>query len=590
MLGRAVASSTARRRRCGDGPPGRRAPWVVDRADPAADHGGVVRVLPFLLAAVVLASGPADPARASGPEEICRAAGSLLASGRAGGETLTHPEALRRLYAGPGCRPLWTRVGSALPAVETLTSFAREAAREGLDPATYHPRAIDEARRALAAAGGGRTEAAAALELLLSDAFLLYAAHLTRGRVDPASLEPEWNIEGRDRDLAVLMRTALDGGHLRSTLEGLPPSSHGYRSLRAGLARLRETAAAGGWPRVPRGPTLRAGDRGLRVAALRQRFISTCIDPEAPGAPAVPETYGEEFDAILGAAVTAFQLRHGLEPDGVVGPRTLAALNVPVEERVAQVEANLERLRWLPRDLGRRHVLVNVPDFRLTLVEAGEPPFEMRVIAGRVARRTPFFTAEITRVVLNPPWTVPDTIAVEDKLPEILADPGYLAANGYRVLGRAGGLWREVEAASVDWASLGRGRFPVRLRQDPGPLNALGRVKFEMPNPYDIYLHDTPRRELFERTSRSFSSGCIRLERPVELAERLLRGSGGWDRARLAAAIDQGKTVTIPVPDPIPVFLLYRTAWADDLEALQFREDVYGRDRRLLPALARPLP
>ena len=232
---------------------------------------------------------------------------------------------------------------------------------------------------------------------------------------------------------------------------------------------------------------------------------------------------------------------------------------------------------------------MNIADFRLELIEAGAPTLEMRVIAGRQARRTPFFTGEITSILLNPTWTVPEKIAIEDKLPLILDDPYYLEDNGFKVFAPSGKEWREIDPADVDWTRLSKTHFPYRLRQEPGPKNALGRIKFQIPNRHDIYLHDTPSHELFARTERTFSSGCIRVERAVDLAERLLAADPAWTRARIEETIAAGATVSVRLPEPLPVYLLYWTAWVDRDGALQLREDVYGRDAALLEALAQPL-
>ncbi|HWR97295.1 MAG TPA: L,D-transpeptidase family protein, partial [Candidatus Methanoperedens sp.] len=294
-------------------------------------------------------------------------------------------------------------------------------------------------------------------------------------------------------------------------------------------------------------------------------------------------------EAPLADALRRFQARHGLETDAIVGRRTIAALNTPALLRARQIEANLERLRWLPTHLGQRHLVVNIPDFKLVATEDSAPTLSMRVIAGRQTRRTPFFTGEITSILVNPPWTVPAKIALEDKLPLILNDREFLALAGFKVFARTGKAWREIDPADVDWARLPKKRFPYLLRQEPGPQNALGRLKFQIPNRHDIYLHDTPSHGLFARADRAFSSGCIRVERAVDLAARLLAPDPAWTREKIEATIAAGETVSVPLKEPLPVYLLYVTAWVDPDGSLQFREDVYGRDAALLEALASPL-
>jgi murein L,D-transpeptidase YcbB/YkuD len=546
-------------------------------------------IRPLLFATLLGAAGsiaPVGQAPAANPAaDAAKILQSRLAEGRTGADAaLLSLEALHLFYEERGHRPAWSADGRPSPQVGQLVDALRSASHEGLRPADYRLETIEALRRQLkepSRAAGETTADIVDLDLILSDAFFLYAGHLTSGRVNPGSIEPEWNIPGRGRALTLLLAAALERGHLADTISRLPPADDGYRRLRAALAAQRAVAAAGGWPLVPWGPALRAGDRGPRVAALRRRLAAT-------GELAAGEEAGELFDAPLGEALRRFQARHGLETDAVAGRRTIAALNASSVQRARQIEANLERLRWLPRDLGPRHLVVNVPDFRLTLTEDGAPALTMRVIAGRQSRRTPFFTGEITSIVVNPPWTVPETIALEDKLPLILDDRDFFASEGFKLFRRVGKSWREIDPADVDWARLPPERFPYRLRQEPGPRNALGRLKFQVPNRHDIYLHDTPSRGLFARDGRAYSSGCIRVERAVDLAARLLAPDPAWSREKIEAAIAAGETVTVPLRRPMPVYLLYATAWVDPDGSLQFREDIYGRDAALLEALVLP--
>jgi murein L,D-transpeptidase YcbB/YkuD len=550
--------------------------------------------LPYLFGFAACLSVATAEARPVVPAPSGPAAADLqsrLVSGIAGGDPLLNLQALRLFYDGREQRPAWSERGVLSPQVDVLLAALRTADREGLRPAEYHAAAIDALlmrhraaeREAAPAAGLDAGGDAGDLDLLLSDAFFLYASHLTAGRVNPESLEPEWNIAGRGRNLVFLLETALAHGHLAATIGGLAPVREDYRLLRDALASQRAAVSAGVWPLVPRGPTLREGDRSPRVETLRRRLAATGEQPSGvdPG--------GDIFDTPLADALRRFQARHGLDPDAVVGRRTIAALNTPSSQRAQQIEVNLERLRWLPRDLGPRHLLANIADFRLELIEDGAPTLAMRSIVGRLARRTPFFSGEITSILFNPSWTVPEKIAIEDKLPLILDDPSYLVDNGFRVFAPSGNEWREVDPADVDWTRLSSTRFPYQLRQAPGPLNALGQIKFQLPNRHDIYLHDTPSRELFARTERAFSSGCIRVERALDLAERLLAADPTWTRTRIEATIAAGSTVSVRLPAPLPIYLLYRTAWVDRNGALQLREDIYGRDSAILKALAQPV-
>jgi murein L,D-transpeptidase YcbB/YkuD len=355
----------------------------------------------------------------------------------------------------------------------------------------------------------------------------------------------------------------------------LAPDPPRYLGLRRVLQRYREIVGSGGWPRLAQGPILREGDHDPRVAVLRRRLavegdLSDVGPAEAPGA--------EIFDAALSRAVRRFQTRHGLEADGLVGRRTRAALNVAAEARLEQIMINMERWRsmaWAPRD---RFLLVNIAGFSLEVIEGRHVLFDMRVIVGRPTRPTPVFSDIMTYIDFNPTWTVPRRIAERDILPEVRKDIGYLARHNIRVFVGRGGSASEIDPELVDWPGLPPDKLPIVLRQDPGPGNALGRVKFMLPNPYEIYLHDTPQRKLFKRAKRAFSSGCVRLERPLDLAEYLLAGQEGWSRSEIEEVIAQGKTLTVPLARPVPVHITYATAWAADDGRVHFRDDIYRLD------------
>ncbi|MGH7539366.1 MAG: L,D-transpeptidase family protein, partial [Gemmatimonadota bacterium] len=289
-------------------------------------------------------------------------------------------------------------------------------------------------------------------------------------------------------------------------------------------------------------------------------------------------------------AVLRFQGRHGLDADGVVGGSTIAALNVPAEDRASQIEVNLERWRWLPADLGSRHIEVNIAGFGVEVVDRGRPVLRLRAIVGRHYTQTPSFSATLRYLVFAPFWHVPWSIAVREEFPRFQRDPGLLAAERFMLIDRETN--EPVDPTTVEWAASTPAQLAARyrLRQSPGSRNALGRVKFMFPNPFDVYLHDTPGRELFARTTRAFSHGCIRVERPLDLAAFLLE-SQGWTRERILGAAEGTEETTVVLDRPLPVHVLYWTAWIDPAEGtLHFREDVYGRDERVLQALAAPAP
>jgi murein L,D-transpeptidase YcbB/YkuD len=300
------------------------------------------------------------------------------------------------------------------------------------------------------------------------------------------------------------------------------------------------------------------------------------------------------FDEALEEAVRRFQASHGLESDGAVGRGTLAALNVTAAQRVRQIEVNLERWRWLPQKLGDRYVLVNIAAFHLYVVEGGSSILDMRVVVGRPVRRTPVFSDRMTYLVFNPYWEIPELIAVQDIVPQVRRDLSYLAQMGIKVYQGWGAKAREIDPATINWATEwavpGPKKFPYRLRQEPGPSNALGRIKFMLPNDHDVYLHDTPARNLFRKEARTFSSGCIRIEKPLELAEYLLQNTPLAAREALEAALASDHNRIVSLPSPLPVHLLYWTSWVDTEGVTHFRQDIYGRDEPLRLALDQPPP
>lgn len=499
-------------------------------------------------------------------------------------------QALKEFYLARDGWPVWEMADGRLR-LEALLQAIEGAAAHGLDPADYHMSALRAWHHA------EREEDSAALkadrDLLASDAFLLLASHLSSGRVVPQDFDPEWTIHTPGQDPLPLLQQADISGDVAAILASAAPAHPGYRDLKASLAELRAHAQAGPWPLVPTGLTLRPGMMDYRVPILRERLVASGdMAPsgrsEAPdaGLPALAEAY----DGKLVEAVLQFQKRHGLEPDGIVGRHTYAALNIPADERIRQVELNLERWRWLPADLGRRHVLVNVAGYDYRLVEDGEERLYGRTIVGRAYRSTPVFSDAIRYLVFNPTWTVPRRLAVEDKLPQIREDPDFLRREGFRVYAGWSRDAEEVFPEFIDWHSLSKNNFPYRLVQDPGGANALGRVKFLFPNKYDIYLHDTPSRSLFNRADRAYSSGCIRVEHPLTLAEYLLEGEPGWGRTRIERTLEGAAERWVTLREPVPVHLLHWTAWRDPDGRLQFRGDLYGRDARLAAALDAAAP
>ena len=510
--------------------------------------------------------------QAAAPDSVTKALPGAVhhigATRQAAGQPIADPGLLQALYLRRDYRPAWEEPGRLAALLERI----RDSARHGLDSRDYHLAALEAL-----AEDPGELSRRVALELLATDAAARLAGHLSFGKVDPQKFHPSWNFEHRLDDVQRLAWLAelLDAADLRRALAALAPDSDYYRALQAHLADYRELAARGGWPQVPAGASLHPGDISPRVPLLRAR-LAAGGDLAAVSLPAEPML----FDAELEAAVRRFQRRHELEVDGIVGRRTLAALNVPVSARIDQLRVNLERVRWVFRELESRFLLVNIARFRVLLLEDREVRWSTRAVVGRPYRQTPVFRATMTHLELNPTWTVPPTIFAEDLLPDIRRDPGVLARRDMAVFDWEG---QAVDPWAVDWWRVDGRHPPYFVRQAPGPTNPLGRVKFLYPNPHQVYMHDTPQDELFRRAARSFSSGCIRIEHPLELARLLLAGHEP-ELARLEAALRSGQTTTIVLPRSIPVLTLYGTA-VPDADGIHFTGDVYGRDPPVLRAL-----
>ncbi|HLB80449.1 MAG TPA: L,D-transpeptidase family protein [Dongiaceae bacterium] len=480
--------------------------------------------------------------------------------------------AVRRFYAERGFQPVWVDSTGATARAKAIVDAIEGAAVDGLDPADYDAAAIAERL------GAVTPEDRVDLEVRLSRALVQFANDLHAGRVVPGEIDSGLFVYPQRIDAIELLSAAVAAPDVGAYLAGLAPSSPEYLRLKQALADYSARAAAGGWSRFPEGETLKPGMRGERVPLLRRRLVEAGDLPPA-------EAESDLFDAPLEDAVRRFQRRHGLTPDGAVGRMTTAALNVPLAARIDQMLLNMERRRWMPRDLGTRYVFVNMADFELKVVDGPKTVHDDRVVVGTPYQQTPEFSEMMTYIVVNPYWNIPPSIAGKEMLPKIRKDVGYLARNRIEVLSDWSESGRPVDPATIDWSRLSARHFPYKLRQQPGGDNALGRLKFMFPNRFNIYLHDTPARALFERTVRSFSHGCIRVQHPVDLAAVLLDGADGWTKDRIEAAIATGKRQVISLPRPLPVHLTYLTAWVNKDGTVNFRDDIYGRDASLARAL-----
>jgi murein L,D-transpeptidase YcbB/YkuD len=382
-------------------------------------------------------------------------------------------------------------------------------------------------------------------------AALDHARAVHSGRLAEADFEKDWAMRPVAYDPLPAFRTAVARDRLAAWIASLPPPYAGYDTLVAGLARYRAIAAAGGWTPIAAGPGLVYGAAGPQAAALRRRLALE--DPQLAGS-------GDRFDTALLEAVRRAQRRYGLNPTGTVGAQTVAALNVPVGDRIGQIKANMERWRWLPPTLEKDRVQVNIAAAVLTLFDGDAPVLSMKAVTGRPGDETPMLTSQIHSIVLNPPWNVPTTIATRELWPKERAHPGYLARNGFRVIDAGNG---------------------VKRLQQSSERSALGKYKFDFANPFAVYLHDTPAQSGFARFDRLASHGCVRLEKPGELARQLLGTTPEWPAETVDATVAAGKTVRAKLAEPVAVYLLYWTAFATPNGQVSFRSDPYNWDGTL---------
>jgi len=476
---------------------------------------------------------------------------------------LKYPDFLE-FYRARNYLPLWSNQEGRLDRAYDLLHVIVRAEDEGLEPADYY---LEELTRYWDSTVPVES---VQLDLLLSAALYRYSNDVYMGRLDEYYLDTAWHIKNSSLDMSLLFADVARKSSIEHLLRELPPQHDGYQSLKQQLSRFRKLARAGGWERLKWGPTLERGMDHTQVALLRGRL-------RAAGDLAADPVPSNVYDDRLEEAVRRYQRRHGLKIDGKVGPQTRRSLNIGVGERIRQIRIGMERWRWLPRQLGKRYVMVNLTGFELYLVENDSVVLSMPVITGSTDRPTPAITGLISYMEYNPYWTIPKKLALEDVIPHQLRDPSYLSREAIKVY-QGWENAKEIDPKNVDWGSLDENYFPYWLRQEPGPNNALGRVKIMFSNPFAIYLHDTPGKNLFNRIVRNFSSGCIRVKDPVRLAAFLL-GDGSLEKEEeVLTGIYLGMNQGVTLPIAVPIYLTYWTAWVGQDGEMNFRQDVYGRD------------
>lgn len=479
-------------------------------------------------------------------------------------------KAVHAFYEQREFAPAWIDGRRPTGELDAFLDVLQAAGGEGLDPAMYGGPALAAHRQN---ANGRRFSRDAFQKNDIDDvdvwttwAFMAYASDLADGVTDPRKIKGTWGMRPAPVDTVKLLNDALESGDVEEAIAAVAPRHPEYAALKKALVDYQDMAQKGGWEPLPTTIKLKPGATHASVPALRKRLaITHDFTGNADDA-------STTFDDALVSAVKLFQLRHGLAEDGVVAGDTLAALNVPVSKRIEQIQLNMERWRWLPRDMGKNHARVNIPEYRLDLWEGDSIAMTMRTVVGAQDNKTPIFADKMEYIVFSPYWNVPPGIASEETLPAVQADASYLERNNLEVVGTSGEV---LDPSSVDFSSPGSFRF----RQKPGTSNSLGLVKFMFPNQHNVYLHDTPADALFKQPVRALSHGCVRVEQPTKLARYMLRDKSEWTEAKIDAAMRAGKETHVKLSEPVPVYLLYMTARASHEDnAVHFRKDIYGYD------------
>jgi len=483
---------------------------------------------------------------------------------------------LSDLYHSNELQPFWIENGKPSKRAKDIISVLEDAGSHGLVPTDYYVDWISEYKDSNNIADLVR------LDVLLSMGMMHYVADQREGRIKPREIDPVLFESASDEEIdwSSLREAAFGASDMKAFLQQQAPPFLQYRELQKKLSEYRALAASGGWPQIAAGETLKPGMNDPRIRQVRTRLAIT-------GDISAGDMDSTLFDSELEKSVKHFQKRHNLQTDGAIGKQTIAAMNVTVEDRINQLNVNMERYRWLKRDIAGPRVAVNIAGFEAFAGEEGKIDLFMPVIVGKLRHETPVFSDTIKYVDFNPYWTLPPNIAANETLPKLKKDSLYLKKHNMKLFDGWGSDSKEVDATKIDWSKVTKKDMRLyRVRQEPGPENALGTLKVVFPNKYDVYLHDTPTHSLFKEEKRAFSHGCIRMSRPAEMAAWLLGGKDkGWDIERISEIVKSGERKVVKLEKPIPIHILYRTAFVDtSTNTLNFYEDVYGRDKILARA------
>ena len=521
------------------------------------------------------------PAKAQSVKELIK---EYIESGKENGSIivdgikLMDQDTMAVHYMRQNYQPIWTSIKNRADMMLILNgSFD-----EGLIPGDYHIQKLNSLLHEIQS-DNSNNDNQAKLDLLMSDAMVIYARHLIWGKIDQTDIRKEWDVPELPQpdNIEQTFSIALQNENLKSLFfDKLGPQHAMYFELKKGLKDYRAISAHGGWHSVPQDKTLKKGMAGENISALRS-YLNVTGDLTRSG--------GENdafFDETLEAGVKSFQLRHNLTADGIAGKKTLLQMNVSVPDRINTIRLNMERLRWVMHELEPDFLVVNIAGFFIRRITNNEISYESPVIVGKEFHESPIFKGTMSYIDLNPTWTLPYSISSKESLPRLKTDPNYLSARNMVIMNRNGTV---LDPTQIDFSKYSETNFPFIIRQEPGPKNSLGRVKFMFPNQYAVYLHDTPSQSLFAREDRAFSHGCIRLEYKWELLMNLMDEPDVWNMEKIQSILDTEKTTRIKLKTPIDILILYYTAGTDHNGTLVFNRDVYNRDPILLKALNHPL-
>ncbi|MDQ3534891.1 MAG: L,D-transpeptidase family protein, partial [Bacteroidota bacterium] len=492
---------------------------------------------------------------------------------------------LRGFYEEYDYEIVWTSSGGINSQAKELLDALHNVSEEGLNAAHYNLHKFEDLFKKLNdGSGEDQNENLVKLDLLFTSSYLVLGSDLSTGRLNPYKFDNRWIPAVPEKDLKDHLIEAYESNRIRESFNDLIPDHPQYTKLKEALIQYKKLADEYQWEVIEIDSVIQKGDSGQIIAEIRQR-LDFLGDLES----GTVEATAAKFDASMESAVKSFQKRHGLLADGILGPNTYDKLNIPLEAKINQLKLNLEKVRWLPRELGKEYILVNVPEFRLRVYNNNNIVDEMKVIVGKEFTSTPIFSDTLEYLAFSPDWTVPVSILRENIFDHILQDPGYLERNNYELYLDWDQNSEPVDPFSIDWHEVDREEINYRLVQKPGPWNALGQVKFMMPNDMAIYLHDTPTSYLFDEKIRGFSHGCVRVERPLDLAEFLLKEDISWDRNRIYQYLNLDEPENVILPNKVPVHIVYKTAWVDEAGDVYFLSDIYNHDEIQMAALEKTL-